>query len=839
MNIGSYTLADRLGAGSMGIVFRALDPSNNAVALKMIGSVAQINATVHAGRQIKNAPAMDETRRIMFIREARVAMGLNHPNIARVFDYGQDHGLLYIVMEFLEGRSLDKVIGFQSAIPIPQKLSIIRQLCEALSHAHKQGIIHRDIKAANCFVLRDLSLKVLDFGIAARMHEDGQAAALVGTHTHMAPELFAPVPHYTERTDIWAAGVTLYHLLTGKLPFDGRSFFELVWNIRNSPYAPIPNAAELEGILSRCLHKDPASRFASAREFADALRALEPSKGEPKAREAAIVEPPGEAPASGEAAADEDSGAASIRQTVSVISRGFKGKPAGIGALFAVYKRRVVPAVLTGSVAALSYPIFYVLARGGPQSGLRTALTIAGYSSGLIVPALVILGVWMAIPVVWEKISNIPKCQRCRMALKHKSRVTTYSNTLDSYSLAVSDCLAALRENLWEDACKLLSMHGESAPPTFDRKTLYPPRRLQLDFYHCQCGDETALLIAEYPVGRTWIQGEKFEGAYRSHGSSEIEPTFRQRAERWFKAVESILPPITAPLPPWLACMVTAAGLLIASYYYPQFPILTGADGYRVPIVVQSDPPGPVCSVGFPARDFATPHTFRWNYASDHEISCVDMFYGNGGTIYKFAGLLPRPASQPNDRSGRPPILHDFAIRVDVWRDRWGSVTMNPIIPAYTVQYALAGKYDFVADARASLEAAEKMRAREKAAKLTPVFGNGRYPTIRVTSIPRGLTVLVDGVRVVTPIIYVWELGSYHTLEVPNEQQECCPDRRTGSRFYSGGKWDFGSKENIHRVHINWSAIPFPTTYTAKFTPTSTPEGDQMGKKTSVGQAVP
>jgi serine/threonine protein kinase len=844
MQVGSYTLKDRLGAGSMGIVFRALNPSQNPVAVKMIGSVAQVEATVYAGHQVKNAPALDVSRRMMFVREARVAMGLNHRNIARVFDYGQHNGLLYIVMELLEGRSLDKVIRFRSAIPIEQKLSMIRQLCEALSYAHQQGIIHRDIKAANCFVLRDLGLKVLDFGIAARMQEDGGTEALAGTYTHMAPELFAPVPHYTEQTDIWAAGITFYHLLTGALPFTGRSFLELVWNIKNSPYSPVPdvfpNVEELTRILDRCLDQDPARRFASAREFADALRIVEKNDGKPTTREVACVDPSGEPPSSGEEAAEARFAPVSSGLTVSVISRSPTRRSLGAAGRFVLYKEKVAPVVLIGSFFALSYAAFCIAGGDGFSSGPRFVWTLAGYASGFVVPAVLVLGVLLAGPVVREMIARIPECPRCGMALKHRNRVTTYASHLGSSRFAVSDCLAALKENLWEDAAKLLSMHGESSPPTFDRKSLYGPQRFHLDLYHCRCGHETALLNRESLVRKTWIPGDEIGRVHRSQGSTEIRVKPLLRAGAWINAIGRTLRPVTVPLPLSMLSVVVAAGMVITFYYYPQFPIILGWKNYRVPIVVQSNPPGSVCSVGSSTHDFTTPHTFRWDYVSDHEVSCVDVFYENGN-IYKFAGLLPRSAKLFNDRSGHPVVpLHNFAIRADVSKDRWGRLTVNPITPVYTVKYVVAGKYDFVAEARDQLDAIEKKRAQEKAVQLTPVFGNGRYPAIRVTSIPPGLTVVVDGVRVVTPIIYIWELGSYHTLEVPVERQECCPGKRAGSRFYSAGRWDFGSKEQSNRVHINWSAIPFPSTYTARFQPEINPGTIQTaGEKTSGEQPRP
>src|SRR5271166_1806836 len=116
MKIGNYVLTHRLGAGGMGTVYRALDTFGKPVALKFIGSQIVIDATIHAGGVVHKQPALDMDRRMGLVREARLAMGLSHPSIARVFDYGTHEGLLYIVMEFLVGRSLDKLIPLRVAI---------------------------------------------------------------------------------------------------------------------------------------------------------------------------------------------------------------------------------------------------------------------------------------------------------------------------------------------------------------------------------------------------------------------------------------------------------------------------------------------------------------------------------------------------------------------------------------------------------------------------------------------------------------------------------------------------------------------------------------------------
>ncbi len=156
MQIGNYTVIRPLGGGGMGVVFRVADQAGHPFAIKMIGSRSVIQATLHIDKALQNTAALDFTNvRMQFVREARLAMDLNHPNIVKTFDYGQQGGLLYIVAEYLRGRSLDKVIPIHGAVPLSAKVRIIRQICDALDYAHRQGVMHRDIKPANTFVLQD------------------------------------------------------------------------------------------------------------------------------------------------------------------------------------------------------------------------------------------------------------------------------------------------------------------------------------------------------------------------------------------------------------------------------------------------------------------------------------------------------------------------------------------------------------------------------------------------------------------------------------------------------------------------------------------------------------
>jgi serine/threonine-protein kinase len=148
MNIGPYAVIKELGHGGMGIVYEASDPTDvRSVAIKMIQSYA----------------ALDQRGRIGLVREARIAGQLCHPNIIRVYDIGQYKGWLYLVMEYLQGASLDRVCRSGDALPIQRKLQVLIQLCDALNYAHTFGVVHRDVKPANIFIVSDGSLILVDF----------------------------------------------------------------------------------------------------------------------------------------------------------------------------------------------------------------------------------------------------------------------------------------------------------------------------------------------------------------------------------------------------------------------------------------------------------------------------------------------------------------------------------------------------------------------------------------------------------------------------------------------------------------------------------------------------
>ena len=258
---GRYRLERELGRGGAGTVWRARDHElERDVAIKLLNA------------------ELDDDARARLQHEARIAAGLNHPNIVAVHDIGDHHGVPYVVMELVEGRDLRSA----GALELPALLELTRQLCEALSHAHARGIVHRDLKPENILLApgRGAAIaKLADLGIArstrgTRMTTDG---ALVGTAGYLAPEQ-ALGGEVDGRADLYALGVVLYERLAGRPPFEGDPLAVISQHL-HAPVTPprtfrpdLPPA--LEAIVLKLLAKDPAQRFATAAELERALDAV-------------------------------------------------------------------------------------------------------------------------------------------------------------------------------------------------------------------------------------------------------------------------------------------------------------------------------------------------------------------------------------------------------------------------------------------------------------------------------------------------------------------------------------------------------------------------------------
>lgn len=278
-----FRLVERIGAGGMGVVYKAHDERlDRDVAIKVLPAES----------------FQDPVYRARLLREARTASKLNHPNICTIHEVGEAEGQAFIAMELVEGRPVSAMVEC-GALPGGDVLRYGLHMADALAHAHKRGVVHRDFKSANVVVTPEGLAKVLDFGLARRVTSEelmegrtltqdtlvlpGQVA---GTLAYMAPEQLRGQPA-DERSDVWALGVVLYEMAAGVRPFKGGTAFELSSSILNQPPAPLPAntkgapPALLRSVIERCLEKDPSQRYQKAGEVRAALEALQAGAGLP------------------------------------------------------------------------------------------------------------------------------------------------------------------------------------------------------------------------------------------------------------------------------------------------------------------------------------------------------------------------------------------------------------------------------------------------------------------------------------------------------------------------------------------------------------------------------
>ncbi len=275
--IGRYRIVLLLGKGGMSEVYLADDTQlDRHVALKLLPAES----------------TSDDTRVRRFVQEAKAASALNHPNIITVYEIGQDAGTHFMATEFVEGQTLREQIQ-EAQLELAEVLDIAIQVTAALAAAHAAGIIHRDIKPENIMRRPDGLVKVLDFGIAKLIagrsaQTGGEAAAqaynitapgvILGTPEYLSPERARLLP-VDARTDIFSLGVVLYEMLTGRTPFEGWTVNDVIAALLTAEPAPLTTArpetpAELQRIVSRALHKNPAERYQSCEELLADLKSL-------------------------------------------------------------------------------------------------------------------------------------------------------------------------------------------------------------------------------------------------------------------------------------------------------------------------------------------------------------------------------------------------------------------------------------------------------------------------------------------------------------------------------------------------------------------------------------
>jgi serine/threonine protein kinase/tetratricopeptide (TPR) repeat protein len=313
--LGRYRIVERLGEGGMGMVFRAEDPRlERDVALKVL----------------KQDALYDEDSKRRFRLEARALSRLLHPNIATLFDFDSDRGVDFLVLEFVPGESLARMLA-NGPLPETRARAIALDVAEGLQSAHEKGIVHRDLKPGNIVITPRGHAKVLDFGLARVMPGAANltqsatisgASALVGTVPYMSPEQVRD-DRLDARSDLYALGALLFEMTTGRRPFIGDDVVSLLYQIAHEP-APLLRvvrpglSVELEAVVARCLEKAPLRRFSDAGDLLRALRA-ESSDNRPRS-------PTRTAPSSG--SAPESSPGSGIRSLVVLPFENRSGDPA-------------------------------------------------------------------------------------------------------------------------------------------------------------------------------------------------------------------------------------------------------------------------------------------------------------------------------------------------------------------------------------------------------------------------------------------------------------------------------------------------------------------------------
>lgn len=256
--VGRYEIIGELGRGAMGVVYKAKDPTiGRTVALKTMRIDVHGLETAEMVRRFQN--------------EARAAGVLSHPNIVTIYDAGEQDGIFYIAMEFIEGTTLHELIAEYRMLPAEEVVQYSRQICRGLDYAHSHGIVHRDVKPANIMITANGTVKIMDFGIAKAGGSMTSTGQVLGTPNYMSPEQVKGRP-LDGRSDLFSFGVILYEMLTGEKPFVGQNVTTIIYKIVNeTPIAPrdldVTVHPGLSAIVTRALAKSPDDRYQSGAEL--------------------------------------------------------------------------------------------------------------------------------------------------------------------------------------------------------------------------------------------------------------------------------------------------------------------------------------------------------------------------------------------------------------------------------------------------------------------------------------------------------------------------------------------------------------------------------------------
>ncbi|HLP45106.1 MAG TPA: serine/threonine-protein kinase, partial [Candidatus Kapabacteria bacterium] len=265
-SFGKYTVTKKLGNGAMGVVYLGYDQYlERPVAIKTISS---------SMREVELKPR--------FIREAQSTANLHHNNIVTIYDFGVEEEQLYIIMEYLAGQDLDELISAKKLPDIKDRLEIVRQICLGLDYAHRNGVLHRDIKPGNIRVLEDGTAKIMDFGLAALNNSAPtitQSNEILGTPHYIAPERIQG-EKADSRSDQFSVGLILYEMLTYRRPFTGDTIGNIIFNILNTQpkgldQEIIARFPEIDFIIKKSIAKNREYRYPSMKEMAADIAALQ------------------------------------------------------------------------------------------------------------------------------------------------------------------------------------------------------------------------------------------------------------------------------------------------------------------------------------------------------------------------------------------------------------------------------------------------------------------------------------------------------------------------------------------------------------------------------------
>ena len=260
-----YTVTKEIGSGGMGIVYEATD---NALARRV------------AIKKMRDEIRADPVECQRFLTEARTVAALHHPNIVDIFSIVEDSGSIYLVFEYVDGRTLTQLLHEKGPLPLPEVRLIMQDVCAAVAYAHEQGVIHRDLKPSNIMLSNEGRIKVMDFGVARQAQQAltkaAQTNTIVGTPPYMAPE--ADQGSVRRESDVFALGVCFYEMLSARIPFAGQGAGMLLNKLQGT-FIPLSQVAPglpagVDEVVAKALAPDPEQRYRTPEEFCAALRAL-------------------------------------------------------------------------------------------------------------------------------------------------------------------------------------------------------------------------------------------------------------------------------------------------------------------------------------------------------------------------------------------------------------------------------------------------------------------------------------------------------------------------------------------------------------------------------------